>query len=86
MAKEALGEIAGDLELIAERLAEAAMEVLRDAVEHAMDDDGFDDAGVAEAAKRLERRINRARAAVERAVHLLHSPEVALGGSNEQFE
>jgi len=55
-----LDELRARLESIAEELADAAMAALRDAVE----------AG-ATARPELERRLTRARSAVEKAVHLL---------------
>ena len=56
-----LDDVRGRLEAIAEELADLAIGVLREAVEQGAD-------------KRpdLEKRITRARTAVEKAAHLLH--------------
>ncbi len=62
---EQLDQIRSDLETIAERLADAAIERLRAALE----EDGR------EAAAAEERRLTRARRAVEKAVHLLDEPD-----------
>jgi hypothetical protein len=59
---EDLAELAGELEGIAERLADLALERLRSAV-----DPDDPDAGASEE----ERRITRARRAVEKAINLL---------------
>ncbi len=64
------GELAGQLESIAERLAELALDCLREVLEEGESPDSHK---VAE-----ERRITRARRSVEKAAHLL-----ADGGSSE---
>jgi hypothetical protein len=62
-----LTEISGELGRLSEELSEVAMDVLRGA----LSDGG---AEAAAAAKALERRLNRARAALERAAGLLEGP------------
>ena len=65
------GELVGQLQSIAEQLAELALECLREAMDEG---DSPDPVTVAE-----ERRLTRARRSVEKAVHLL-----ADGASSEE--
>lgn len=67
MGADDLGEVAAELDVIAERLADLALDRLRAAV----GDDGERDVGSAAAE---ERRITRARRAVEKASALLAAP------------
>lgn len=62
-----LAELAGELDRLGEALTDAAMDVLREAAYG-------EEADKAEATKR-EKVINRARAAVERAAHLLRQAD-----------
>jgi hypothetical protein len=80
---DGLRECAEELDRMAERLADLAMETLREAVTAVHEDPDLGDsaaaADTAVAATRLERRINRARAAVEKAAHLLRSASSDAG-------
>ncbi len=67
-----LSELVGELDRLAERLADLALDRLRSA----MDPDDPDPAAMAE-----ERRITRARRAVEKASAILARPPVADGAT-----
>ena len=62
--EDRLAELSGRVSVLAEELSDAAMDVLREALQEG-------GAEAADRAKRLERRLNRARAALERAARLL---------------
>jgi hypothetical protein len=66
---EALGALAEQLNSIAEQLADLAIDCLHQALGGRSADGP--DAGEAERAQMLERRLTRARRAVEKAAHLL---------------
>ncbi|MDA8266058.1 MAG: hypothetical protein M0T79_12085, partial [Actinomycetota bacterium] len=68
-----LRELAGELEQIDDRLAEHAMDLLRDALR-----DGSTSA--AAAATQRERLVNRARSSVAKAARLLEQAAAAGGG------
>ena len=65
--EDRLQELSGQLARLGDELSDLAMDVLRQALDAA----GDEAADAARAAKVLERRLNRARAAVERAAGLL---------------
>jgi hypothetical protein len=70
----ALEELAAELDRVAERLADAAMAVLR----AALADEGFEEGEAAVRARATERLLNRARASVEKAARLTRQ---AAGGT-----
>ncbi|MHB1988353.1 MAG: hypothetical protein ACYCSF_10270 [Acidimicrobiales bacterium] len=72
-ATERLNALAAELDNIAESLADAAMDVLRSALEESRP-------AAAEAAKKTERIINRARSSVEKAARLSRQ----AGGADDE--
>ncbi|MHB1508478.1 MAG: hypothetical protein ACYCST_06515 [Acidimicrobiales bacterium] len=76
-AADRLRELAGELEHIDEQLADAAMDLLRDALSEGS-------TSAAALATQRERLVNRARSSVSKAGRLLEQA-AALGGENGSF-